>query len=86
MPRLKTDKTYRFSFSWAEVLELRRALDLIIQEDESCDVNCDAASRKAKSSALAKLTKLTGESGMARALKTATSVLVTDVGKGTPHD
>lgn len=46
---------YRMSFSWEEVIELERALDLIGNEDASCNVNMDADSVKAKTSAMKKL-------------------------------
>lgn len=47
-------------FTRAELIELRRALDLIIMEDNDCKVNVDAASVAAKASALAKLNRATG--------------------------
>lgn len=39
----------------AELIELRRALDLICNADEDADVNIDARSRAAKASATRKL-------------------------------
>ena len=38
-----------------ELIEIRRALDLITMEDEHAGVNVDTASRKAKASALRKV-------------------------------
>lgn len=49
---------YRISLTGGECVEIRRALDLIIQEDESADVNVDEQSRTDKREALKKFDKL----------------------------
>jgi len=53
MPR--NHSLIQIGFTVPELVELRRALRLIIQEDEDCVVNVDAESRAAKASALQKL-------------------------------
>lgn len=53
-------RQWQLKFTRDELVELRRALHLIHGEDTACDVNMDAASVKAKKSALAKLNKATG--------------------------
>lgn len=64
----------RMTFTMAELREMRRALLLIMQEDESCAVNMDLASVAAKASALRKLTAQTGRSLQEIALDGAESV------------
>lgn len=48
------------SFTVEELVEIRRALDLIIQEDEDCKVNIDTRSRAAKKSAYDKVRRALG--------------------------
>jgi hypothetical protein len=46
-------------FTPAELVEMRRALHLISQEDSACNVRMDVHNVKAKASALAKLNAIT---------------------------
>ena len=49
------ERLFRCAFTWAELSELIRALDLIQQEDEAADVNMAASEVASKASAMAKL-------------------------------
>jgi hypothetical protein len=51
-------KQQRIVFSRGELIEMRRALDLIQQEDGYANVNMDTKSVKAKASAYEKVTGL----------------------------
>lgn len=59
-------RTFHPRLTFEEVVECRRALQLIMQEDASADVNMDEESVRNKQSALDKLTRIVGESGSRR--------------------
>lgn len=67
------------SFTLRELVELRRALDLISVEDTDCNVNMGADAVSAKQSALKKLNKALGWKDR---LEKCPSVLVSDLRDG----
>jgi hypothetical protein len=74
--------TKRMAFTVGELCEMRRALQLAMQEDASCGVNMGPQSVADKEAALAKITKVTGRSLAERMLDGAVSVRLEDIGNG----
>lgn len=78
----KRTPTLSLKLTRAEFVEVIRALELIMQEDDSCNVNMDEASVAAKTSAMKKLERASGLKGpnrrMTESMEGATSVDVRD--------
>lgn len=69
-------------FTRNELIEIRRALDLISQEDAACGVNMDAASVKAKASVERKVSKALGVKSTAEPEPSCESINVLAVLRG----